>query len=153
VIGVNPAQSHGTFTAAATLRVPIWQGGRAKGDIEQADAALTQRRAELEDLKTQVESDIREAYLDVETAASQVEVAQRNIKVTEEALDLTRQRYEAGVTDNVEVIQAQESVTSAKLDYINSVFAHNAAKLSLARAMGRAADSLPRFLSLGTNTQ
>jgi|CZKC01.1.fsa_nt_gi outer membrane protein TolC len=147
VIGTNPAQSHGTFTAAATLRVPIWQGGRAKGDIEQADAALVQRRAELEDLKSQVESDIREAYLDVETAASQVEVAQRNIHVTEEALDLTRQRYEAGVTDNVEVVQSQEFVTTAKLDYINSVFAHNAAKLSLARAMGRAADSLPRFLN------
>ena len=110
VIGTNPAQSHGTFSASATLRVPIWQGGRAKGDIEQADAVLMQRRAELDDLRTQVESDIREAYLDVETAASQVEVAQRNIKVTEEALDLTRQRYEAGVTDNVEVIQAQEAI-------------------------------------------
>jgi outer membrane protein TolC len=148
VIGVNPAQSHGTFTASATLRVPIWQGGRAKGDIEQADAAISQRRAELEDLRGQVESDIREAYLDVETAASQVEVAQRNIHVTEEALDLTRQRFEAGVTDNVEVVQAQESATTAKLDYINSVFAHNAAKLSLARAMGRTAESLPRFLNL-----
>ncbi len=148
LIGTNPAQSHGTFAAAATLRVPIWEGGRAKGDIEQADAALAQRRAELEDLKGQVESDIREAYLDLETAASQVEVAQRNIHVTEESLDLTRQRYEAGIVDNVEVIQAQESVTSAKLDYINSVFAHNAAKLTLARAMGRAADSLPRFFSV-----
>jgi len=151
VIGTNPAQSHGTFTAMATLRIPIWQGGRTEGDIEQADAALAQRLAELEDLKSQVESDIREAYLDVQTAASQVEVARRNIRVTEEALDLTRQRYEAGVTDNVEVVQAQESVTTAKLDYINSVFAHNAAKLSLARAMGRAADSLPRFLN--TNLQ
>ena len=151
VIGTNPDQSHGTFTASATLRVPIWQGGRAKGDIEEADAALAQRRAELEDLKSQVESDIREAYLDVQTAASQVEVAQRNIHVTEESLNLTRQRYEAGVTDNVEVVQAQESVTSAKLDYINSVFAHNAAKLSLARAMGRAADNLPRFLNLSLN--
>ena len=151
VIGTNPSQSHGTFTASATLRVPIWQGGRAKGDIEQADAALVQRRAELEDLKGQVESDIREAYLDVATAASQVEVAQRNIHVTEEALDLTRQRYEAGIIDNVEVVQAQESVTSAKLDYINSVFAHNVAKLSLARAVGRAADNLPRFLNVSMN--
>ncbi len=153
VIGTNPDQSHGTFTASATLRVPIWQGGRAKGDIEQADAAVAQRRAGLEDLKSQVESDIREAYLDVQTAASQVEVAQRNIHVTEESLNLTRQRNEAGVTDNVEVVQAQESVTSAKLDYINSVFAHNAAKLSLARAMGRAADNLPRFLNLSLNLQ
>ncbi len=147
VIGTNPAQSHGTFTAMATLRIPIWQGGRTEGDIEQADAVLTQRRAELDDLKGQVESDIRQAYLDVQTAASQVKVAQRNIQVTQEALDLTRQRYEAGVTDSVEVVQAQESATTAKLDYINSVFAHNVAKLSLARAMGRAADSLPRFLN------
>ena len=147
VIGTNPAQSHGTFTASATLHVPIWQGGRAKGDIEQADAVLAQRRAELEDLKLQVESDVREAYLDLQTAASQVEVAERNIHVTEESLNLTRQRFEAGVTDNVEVVQAQESVAGAKLDYINSVFAHNAAKLSLARAMGRAAESLPRFLN------
>jgi outer membrane protein TolC len=151
VIGTNPAQSHGTFTAQATLRIPIWQGGRAKGDIEQADAVVAQRRAELEDLKSQVESDIREAYLDVQTAANQVEVARRNIKVTEETLDLTRQRFDAGVTDSVEVVQAQESATAAKLDFINSVFAHNAAKLSLSRAMGRAADNLPRFLN--TNLQ
>jgi outer membrane protein TolC len=151
VIGVNPAQSHGTFTAAATLRIPIWQGGRASGDIEQANAVLAQRRAELEDLKSQVESDIRQAYLDVQTAASQVEVARKNIQVTEESLDLTRQRYAAGVTDNIEVVQAQESVTNAKLDLINSVFAHNVAKLSLARAMGRAADNMARFLN--TNLQ
>jgi outer membrane protein TolC len=147
VIGTNPAQSHGTFTAVGTLRIPIWQGGRAEGDIEQADAVLSHRRAELEDLKGQVESDVRQAYMDLQTAASQVEVSRRNIRVTEETLDLTRQRFEAGVTDNVEVVQAQESVTAAKLDYINSVFAHNAAKLGLARAMGRAADSLPRFLN------
>jgi outer membrane protein TolC len=151
LIGTNPAQSHGTFTAEATLRIPIWQGGRAGGDIEQADAVVSQRRAELEDLKNQVESDIREAYLDVQTAANQVEVARRNIKVTEETLELTRQRFEAGVTDSVEVVQAQESATFAKLDLINSVFAHNAAKLNLARAMGRAADNLPKFLS--TNPQ
>jgi outer membrane protein TolC len=148
LIGTNPAQSHGTFTAAATLRFPIWQGGRTEGDIEQADAALAQRRAELEDLKSQVESDIREAYLDLQAAANQVEVAKRNIQVTNETLDLTRQRFEAGVTDNVEVVQAQESATAAKLDYINSVFAHNLAKLSLARAMGRTADKLSLFLNL-----
>jgi outer membrane protein TolC len=148
VIGTNPAESHGTFTAAATLRFPIWQGGRTEGDIEQADAALVQRRAELEDLKSQVESDIREAYLDLQAAANQVEVAKRNIQVTNETLDLTRQRFEAGVTDNVEVVQAQESATTAKLDYINSVFAHNLAKLSLARAMGGTADKLSLFLNL-----
>ena len=148
VIGTNPAQSHGTFSVVATLRFPIWQGGRIEGDIEQAEAALAQRQAELEDLRGRVESEVRGAFLDLEAAASQVEVATMNQQVTGETLDLTRQRFEAGVTDSVEVVQSQESVATAELDYINSVFAHNVAKLSLARAMGGVAESLPQFLKL-----
>src|SRR5580700_3375922 len=148
VIGINPSQSHGTFSVAGTLRVPIWQGGRAAGDIEQANATLAQRRAELEDTKGKVESDVRNAFLDLTAASSQVEVARQNLDVTRQTLDLTRQRLEAGVTDIVDVSQAQASVASAELDYINSVFAHNVAKLSLARAGGGAAESLPQFLKL-----
>ena len=147
VIGTNPSQSHGTFSVTGTLRFPIWEGGRTGGDIEQADATLTQRRAELEDLKLQVEGDIRKVYLDLEAATSEVEVAQRNAQVAKETLDLTRQRVEAGVADSVELVQSQEALAGAELDYINSVFAHNVAKLSLARSMGRAAENLPKFLS------
>jgi outer membrane protein TolC len=146
LIGTRPTQSNGTFTAVGTLRIPIWQGGRTEGDIEQADAALAQRTAEIEDLRGRIESDIRDAYLDLEAANSQVEVAVQNVRVTRETLALTRQRFDAGVTDNVEVVQAQESVAGAELDYINSVFAHNLAKLSLARAIGGAAESLAQFL-------
>ncbi|HWF39569.1 MAG TPA: TolC family protein [Candidatus Acidoferrales bacterium] len=146
-IGTNPAQVRNTFTAVATLRVPVWQGGRTEGDVEQAQAVLDQRRAELEDTKGQVESDVRQAYSDLQAAATQVEVSLKNLAVTKETLDLTRQRFEAGVTDNVEVVQAQESVASAQMDYVNSVFAHNLAKLSLARAMGRVDQNLPTFLN------
>jgi outer membrane protein TolC len=148
VIGTNPAESHGTFTLAGTLRIPIWEGGRTEGDIEQANAAVAQRRAELEDLRSRVESEVRNAFLDLQTAISQVEVARQNLDVTRETLTLTRQRFDAGITDSVEVSQAQSSVASAELDYINSVFAHNVAKLSLARAAGGSAESLERFLKL-----
>ena len=148
VIGLNPAQSHGTFSAAGTLHIPIWQGGRTEGDIEQANAAVAQRRAELEDLRSRVESEVRNAFLDLQTATSQVEVSRQNLDVTRETLTLTRQRFDAGITDSVEVSQAQSSVASAELDYINSVFAHNVAKLSLARAAGGSAESLARFLKL-----
>ena len=147
-IGTNPAQASATFSAAATLSIPIWQGGRTEGDIKSAQATLAQRQSELEDLKGQVESDVRNAYLDLQAATSQVKLAQRNLQVNRETLDLTRQRFDAGVTDNVEVVQAQESLTSADLDSINSVFAHNLAKLSLARATALAADNLQQFLSL-----
>jgi outer membrane protein TolC len=148
VIGTNPAQSHGTFSVVGTLRIPIWQGGRTEGDIEQANAALAQRRAEMEDLRSKVEGDVRNAYLDLQAATSQVEVARRNLDVTRETLTLTRQRFEAGVTDSVEVSQSQSSVATAELDYINSVFAHNVAKLSLARAAGNADENLARYLKL-----
>ncbi len=145
-IGVNPSQLETTYTAAASLKIPIWLGGRTEGDIQQSDATLAQRRAEYEDLKGQIESEVRSASLDLQAASSQVEVAQKNVEVNKEALELTRQKVEAGVTDNVQYVQAQEAVTNAEFDLINGVFAYNIAKLSLARAMGRAADALPATL-------
>jgi outer membrane protein TolC len=148
VIGTNPSQSHGTFSVVGALSFPIWQGGRIKGEIQQAEAALAQRRAELEDIRGEIESDVRNAFLDLQAAASQVEVARKNIQIARQNLDLSRQRFDAGVSDNVEVVRSQESVATAQLDYINSLFAHNVAKLSLARAIGCAAESLPAFLTM-----
>jgi outer membrane protein TolC len=66
--------------------------------------------------------------------------------VARQTLELTRQRFDAGITDNVEVVQAQETVASAVLDYINSVFSHNLAKVNLARGMGVAAERVAEFL-------
>jgi len=148
VIGTSPSQAHGTFSVVGTVRVPIWQGGRIKGQTEVAEAALSQRRAELDDLKGRIESEVRNAYFDLQAAASQVEVARMNIQVATQNLDLTRQKFSAGVSDNVEVVQSQEALSTANTDYINSVFAHNLAKLSLARAVGRASESLAQFLKL-----
>jgi outer membrane protein TolC len=145
-IGLNPAQAHGTFSVVGTLRVPIWQGGRTEGNIEQAEAALAQRKAELADLRGRIESDVRNAYLDLQAARSQIDVAEKNLQVNEETLMLTRQKLDAGVSDNVAIVQSQDSLASARLDYINSVFAHNVAKLSLARAIGRAAERWPEFM-------
>jgi outer membrane protein TolC len=146
VIGTNPAESHGAFSVVGTLNVPIWQGGKISADIAQAQAVLAQRQAELEDTRGQIEAEIREAFLDLEAAAGQVEVARKNLQVAQETLEMTRARMEAGVINTVEVVQAQQTVSSAQLDVINSIFAHNLAKLSLARDMGRASEQLPALL-------
>jgi outer membrane protein TolC len=147
-IGTNPAQIETTYTATASLKIPIWMGGRAGGDVQQADAAVKQRQAEYEDLKDQIESDVRSAFLDLKAASSQVGVAEKNVQVATESLDLEKQKFESGVTDSVEYVQAQEALTNAQFDYINSIFAHNVAKLNLARATGRAAEALPQFLKM-----
>jgi outer membrane protein TolC len=145
-IGTNPAQSHGAFAAIGTVSIPLWRGGRVAGDIAQAQAVLAQRQAELEDTRGQIEAEVREACLDLDATASQVQVAHMNLEVAKRTLDMTRARMEAGVVNTLEVVQAQQTVASAQLDVINSVFAHNLAKLSLARALGRATDQIPALL-------
>lgn len=142
----NPSHLLPTYTISGTLSVPIWNGGRTGADIQQAEAALAQRRAELEDARSQIVSEVRNAYLDLQAASSQVQVAEDNIELMGQTLAEIRQRFEAGVSQNVDVVQSQESVAGARLDYIDSVFAHNLAKLSLARAIGNAPQTLHDFL-------
>lgn len=142
----NPTPTQSTFTVAGTLRVPIWEGRRADGEIEQARATLAQRRAERDDLSAQVEAEVRKAYLDLEAAAGQVRTAEASMKVSRESLVLTRQRFDAGVSDNVELVRAQESVALGEFDYTDSVFSHNLAKLGLARAIGRTSENLDAIL-------
>jgi outer membrane protein TolC len=146
VIGTNPAESHGAFSVVGTLNIPIWQGGKAASDIAQAEAVLAQRQAELEDTRGQIEAGVRQSYLDLEAAAGQVAVARQNLQVAQETLEMARARMEAGVINTVEVVQAQQTVSSAQLDVINSVFAHNLAKLSLARELGHASEQLSTLL-------
>jgi outer membrane protein TolC len=151
VIGTNPSQAHGAFAVTGTLSIPIWQGGRVGGDVAQAEGVLAQRRAELEDTRGQIESEIRQVYLDLAATAGQVEVANKNLQVAREALEMSQARMQAGIINTVEVVQAQQTVASAQLDLIDSIFAHNLAKLSLARALGHAADRLPSLLQAQTN--
>jgi outer membrane protein TolC len=146
VIGVDPTNSHGTFNVTGSVRVPIWNGRRSNGDIEQADAALEQRRAEYRELQGHIDADIRSAFLDLNSAATQVSVADSNRKLAADTLQQARDRFAAGVTDTIEVVQAQESVAAAEQDYINSLYSHNLAKATLARSMGQADQNIKEFL-------
>jgi outer membrane protein TolC len=146
VIGVDPTNSHGTFSLTGMVKVPIWNGRRAHGDIEQADAALEQRRAEYQDLRGRIDAEIRTAFLDLNSAATQVGVADSNRKLAADTLQQARDRFAAGVADTVEVVQAQQSVAAAEQSYIASLYQHNLAKATLARSMGQADRNIKQFL-------
>ena len=128
----------GVYDVRGTVTIPIFAGNQVHGDLLQADAQLRQSRDRLENLRAQIDSDVRTALLNLESASEQVAVAQSNIDLAEQTLAQSRDRFAAGVTNTVEVVQAQESVASAHQAYISSLFTFNYAKISLARAMGAA---------------
>jgi outer membrane protein TolC len=124
----------------------IFDSGRIRADIEQADALLQQRKAEEADLRQRIDQDVRNALLDLQTAADQVEVARSSVELARETLTQAQDRFAAGVADNIEVLQAQNAVANAAETFISSVFAHNLAKVSLARSMGLADVGVRQYL-------
>ena len=147
---VGPAlnDSHGTFTFVASAKINLFNGGRISGDVIRTKAALKQRQDELADLSGQIDYQVRAAFLDIRTAADQVAVAQDNLDLANQTLTQARDRFVAGVTDNIEVIQAQESVASANDSLISALYAHNLAKVALARALGGAEQGIQKLMEV-----
>ena len=137
-IGVNLAHSHGTGNASGTFSVPLFKEFALRGQAQQAQAQLQTEQARLSDMKAQVEADVRDALLDISSAQRQVEVARSSRDLANEALQDAQERYKAGVSDNLAVSQAQQSVAQADQQYVSSLYRDNVAKLSLARALGEA---------------
>ena len=144
--GVNPGSSHGTVDAAATLRIPIFQGGRVHGDVLRADADLTGEKQRLDDLRTRIDQEVRDAYLDLEATAQEVSVEKSAVTLATQTLEQSRDRFSSGVTDNIEVVQAQDALAIAKDAYIASLYSYNLAKISLARAAGVAESRYAEYL-------
>lgn len=144
--GVSPAQSRGTFQLAGAVKFSVFDAGRIRADVLQADAAIQQRKDELADLERRMDTDIRSALLDLTSAADQVAVAQSNVELANQTLAQARDRFSAGVTDNIEVVQAQDAVARAQDNLIASLYAHNLAKVALARAMGMTETNVKQFI-------
>jgi outer membrane protein TolC len=136
--GAHPSTATQLFDVRGTLSIPIFQGGSVHGDVLQADARLQETRERLDNLRAQIDSDIRTALLNLQSSAELVNVARSNIDLAEETLLQSRDRFSAGVTDTVEVVQSQEAVASAHEQYISSLYSYNFAKISWARALGLA---------------
>jgi len=134
--GAHPSNATEVYNLRGTLSIPIFTGGSVHGDIQQAGARLEQSRDRLENLRAQIDADVRTALLNVQSAEQQVIVARSNIDLADQTLNQSRDRFTAGVTDSVEVVQSQEAVASAHERFISSLYNYNFAKFSLIRAMG-----------------
>jgi outer membrane protein TolC len=145
-VGPAPGSSEAVYNLSAGVHIPIFQGGKVKADVAQAEAQLRQNRMQLEDLHSRMEFEVRSALLDVKTAEDLVAVARQQIELAGEQLKEARDRYAAGVSGSLEVVQAQEAVASANDNSIQALYQDNVAKLSLVRALGEAEQRTRSFL-------
>ena len=134
--GNHPSNATVVYNVQGTLSIPIFTGNSVHGDVLQADARLQQSRERLDNLRAQIEADVRTALFNLQSSAELVNVARSNIDLADQTLAQSRDRFTAGVTDTVEVVQSQEAVASAHEQYINSLYNYNYAKISFIRALG-----------------
>jgi len=146
--GPTLANSHGVYVVSDALNFNIFNGGRIRADIEKARAALKDRTDELASHGAQIEVDVRNAFLDLQSAADQAAVASDNLGPANQTLEQARDRFTSGVTDNIEVVQAQGSVAIANDKLITALYAHNLAKVSLAKAMGLTEEGVKKFIEV-----
>lgn len=142
----NFGNSHGTTSLTAAVNIPIFQGSRVRADKLEADAALEEHKAELADLGGRIDDQVRTAFYDLKSSSDLVAVARSNIDLANQTLAQAQDRFASGVADNLEVVQAQESVASANQSYIASLYSFNLAKISLAQALGVAQQSALQYL-------
>jgi outer membrane protein TolC len=148
-LGLKASDTVGTYSLAGSLNIPIFQGGRAQGRIAQADSDLRQRRAEAEDMRAQIYYDVRSSFLDLRATGEELQVATRLRDLASQELTQARDRFAAGIANNIEVIQAQQSVASAEEQYIDALLGFDIAKAVLARSLGDAESAVQRILGIG----
>ena len=106
-LGLTPADPVATYNLTGAVNVPIFQGGRTQGRIAQAESDLRQRRAEAEDMRSQIYYDVRSAFLDLQATSEQFQVATRSRELANQELMQARDRFAAGIANNIEVVQAR----------------------------------------------
>jgi len=145
-IGLSPADAQGTFAVMGAVNVPIFQGGRTRGRLLEADADVRTRRAEAEDLKASIYYEVRAAFLDLEATAQQLAVAGKARDLAGQQLTQARDRFAAGIASNIEVVQAQDAVAVASEQFISAQYGYTLAKGALVRGVGSSEEALRQLL-------
>ncbi len=135
--GTEPASVIPTYTYAGTVSVPLFTGGRIRAETVRADLDIQKLRQQQADLRNQIALDVKTALINLDSARSQVRVANLGVQLSREEVDQARDRFNAGVANNIEVIQAQDSLARANDNQIAALYRFNQARADLARSIGQ----------------
>jgi outer membrane protein TolC len=145
-IGLSPAEARPSFNLTGAVSIPVFQGGKTRGRLIEAEATLRARRAEADDLRAGIYYEVQNAYLDLKAGREQLDVATRTRELAAAQLTQARDRFAAGVANNIEIVQAQEAVALASDQYISALFTSNLATGNLVRALGMAEDAARLYI-------
>jgi outer membrane protein len=136
--GRKPFQNLNTYRVQGSLNIPVFLGGRISADVKQAQSRVDQAEAYLDEVRAEVETDVMSAIANVSSARRQVEVAQSTIDLAQQEVDLSTARFTSGVTDNTEVVNAQDRLARAEDNRIRALFQLQMSQAGLQRAIGAA---------------
>jgi outer membrane protein len=136
-LGTSSATGIPTYTYAASVNMPLFTGGRIRAEIVRADLEIRKLEQQKDDLRNQIALDVKTALLNLQSARSEVQVANLGVQLSKEEVDQARDRFKAGVANNIEVIQAQDSLARANDNQIAALYRFNQARADLARAIGQ----------------
>jgi outer membrane protein len=126
-----------TYTYQAGVSVPIFTGGRIRAEIVKADLEIQKLQQQTDDLRNQIALDVKTALINLDSARNQVAVANLGVQLSKEEVDQARDRFKAGVANNIEVIQAQDSLARANDNQIAALYRFNQARADYARSIGQ----------------
>jgi len=126
-----------TYTYEASVNMPLFTGGRIHAEIVRADLEIKKLGQQKDDLRNQIALDVKTALLNLQSARNEVQVANLGVQLSKEEVDQARDRFKAGVANNIEVIQAQDSLARANDNQIAALYRFNQARADLARSIGQ----------------
>lgn len=136
-LGTSTSNGIPTYLYQVSANVPIFTGGRIRAEVAKANIELQKIEQQKADLRNQIALDVKTALLNLQSARNEVQVANLGVQLAKEEVDQARDRFQAGVANNIEVISAQDSLARANDNQIVALYRFNQARADYARSVGQ----------------
>jgi outer membrane protein len=135
--GLSPGTAIPVYNFGVSMDVPLYTGGRIRAQVAIEDIELKKLGQQQTDLRNQIAQEVKTASAQLDSAKSEVDVANLGIDLAREEVTQARDRFQAGVANNIEVITAQDELARANDNQIVALYRYNQARADLAHATGQ----------------
>jgi outer membrane protein TolC len=136
-LGTSSSNGIPTYQYTGSVNMPLFTSGRIHAEVVKADLEIQKIEQQKADLRNQIALDVKTALLNLQSARNEVQVANLGVQLAKEEVDQARDRFKAGVANNIEVISAQDALSRANDNQIAALYRFNQARADFARAIGQ----------------